>query len=353
MSTKSNHARAADDDGARAVADFEPQLPSEAARKTIEGLSRLWEYEKERLSLSCYVRRWRALRNAVAMPQCLVLKPVEAKPEWILYFVYSPAGRLDGGHLFTLDALKAGGLPVLAVVATDAPRSVPEAIVQSCDAVIWKALSGYDFSAYAIGLEAIADRSPGADVLVFNDSMFGPFHDLRPFLAGAPWDLTGFMATDGSRQRHIQSYAFVMKDVRSRRLRDMGDVFTTDFAFDDAPSTICGRELWMARRASDTMSVGSYWFGADRDVLDPTLSKAIELVDAGFPFMKRSLFTKQSDFQRAEDVVACLERQGHPVAEFLEQMQIYARRNAGGGGGSLLRRAGGKLLRGVKRFVGR
>ncbi len=352
MSTKSHHARATDGDGVRAVADFEPDPLRGAAQKPIEGLSRVWEYEKERLSPSCYVRRWRALRNAAAMPQSLVLKPAEAKPEWILYFVYAPAGRLDGGHLFTLDALKASGLPVLAVVATDVPRSVPEAIVQSCDAVIWKALSGYDFSAYAIGLEAIADRSPGADVLVFNDSMFGPFHDLRPFLSGAPWDLTGFMATDGSRQRHIQSYAFVMKDVRRERLRDMGDVFTTEFAFDDARSTICSRELWMARRASDTMSVGSYWFGAVRDVLDPTLSKAIELVDAGFPFMKRSLLTKQSHYQRTEDVVSCLGRQGHPVAEFMEQMQIHARREAAGARGSLMRRAGRKLLRGIKRLAG-
>lgn len=310
----------------------------------ISGLSRLWTYERERLSPRCYIRRWRALRNATAMPQSLELKPLTAKSAWVLYFIYSPTGRLDEGHLFTLDALKQAGLPVLAVVASEKPDLVPEQVMRSCDAVIWKAQPGYDFSAYAIGLDAVARHSPGADVLVFNDSVFGPFHDLKAFLSGAPWDLTGFMATDGSLQRHIQSYAFVMKDVRRERLDAMGDVLTTAFAFDDARFTICVRELWMARQASQTMSVGSYWFGAVRDVLDPTLSKAIELVDAGFPFMKRSLLSKQSHYQQAEDVVSCLRRHGHPVSALvghLEERTVTAsvpRR-------SLLRRAGSRLLR--------
>lgn len=332
------------DAGPAAALSNECDPPSVEERTPVEGLQRLWTYERERLPLSCYVRRWRRRWGATAMPQSVELEPVAAKPAWILYFVYAPDGKIDQGHLFTLNALTSGDLPVLAVVACKTPNLVPEPILESCDAVIWKALSGYDFSAYAIGLEAIARCSPGADVLVFNDSVFGPFHDLAPLVAGAPWDLTGFMATDGSNQRHVQSYAFVMKAVRPERLDAMGEILTTAFAFDDARATICCRELWMARQASQTMTVGSYWFGAVTDVLDPTLSKAIELVGAGFPFMKRSLLTKQSHYQQTADVIACLQHHGHPIVEIPE---ANAHQDAGRGR-SLLQRAAGRLMRIVR-----
>lgn len=330
---------------ARSIPPLCGSLPSGVQpRKSIEGLQYMWTYEREHLSISCYARRWRYRWAATAMPQSVVLKPVEKRCAWILYFIYAPNGHLDAAHRFTLAALSQGTLPVLAVVACRTPDLVPASILESCASVIWKALPGYDFSAYAIGLGAIARQSTGADVLVFNDSVFGPFGDLTPYLNCAPWDLTGFMATDGSLQKHIQSYAFVMKEVTRNRLDAMGEIMSDNFAFDTAVATICCRELWMARQASYSMSVGSFWYGRVADVLDPTLSKAIDLVDAGFPFMKRSLLSKQKHYQPSTAVLDCLQRSKHPIPDAIAPNGTEGteapRRSR-----SLVRRAGRKLLR--------
>ena len=318
----------------------------------IHGLLYHWTYHPERLSAVCYLRRWRRQLEAKPMPKFAEIKAVEQHREWIIYFVFAPDGQLDDSHLFTLDRLKAGRLPVLAVVASKAEHLVPEIILKTCDAVYWKALSGYDFSAYAVGLHAIGRSSPGADALVFNDSVYGPFSSLEPFVRNAPWDFTGFMATDGSLQRHIQSYAFIMRNVTIERLESLGDIFSMTSAFDSATATICCRELWMARTASRTMSVGSFWFGEVARVLDPTLSKGLELLDAGFPFVKKSLLNKQRHYQQRDRVLAYLERLGHPLTEAVSSLPPQSQCGVRPGIASCLRRAGAKKLLGrLKNWV--
>ena len=67
------------------------------------------------------------------------------------------------------------------------------------------------------------------------------------------------------------------------------------------------QESRMARVASRSMSVGAYWYLEDGD---PTQTAPFELIDAGYPFFKRSLCEARSpyvDKQRALNFVAELE----------------------------------------------
>jgi hypothetical protein len=276
--------------------------------RNVEGMEYGWAYKPEPLALSCYTRYWRRATAARRAPLHCVVKPVTLQPRWIIYFIYAPTGRLETHHHFTLRRLKAHGIPLLVVFASPSPADMPPILEIHADAIYWKALSGYDFSAYSIALRGIARQSPGSRVLVMNDSVFGPFADLTPSIDAAPWDLTGFTATDVSKQRHIQSYAFVLKNVTEDRLDDLRWVFPSQLAFSTAYGAISCQELWFARVASRSMSVGSFWWGEAAKVHDPSLTKAVELIDVGFPFLKRSLLTRQSRFHEPGVIGTLVER---------------------------------------------
>lgn len=278
----------------------------------VAGLESHWTYEPEPLPISQYLRYgWHAL-GARAAPKFTEVVAVTPRPRWFVYFAFAPDGTLEPHHVFSLTRLRAEGVPTLVVFASRVPAAVPDVLSAQCDALIWKPLGGFDFSAYRIALAAIALRSPGAEVLVMNDSVYGPFRDLTPYFS-SPWDLTGFTASNGGGQRHIQSYAFVLKDVTEARLARLRPVFRKSTAFNSARGAICCQELWLARAAARSMSVGALWYGERPEVVDPSLSKAIPLVDAGFPFLKRSLCGKHRAFQQDVAVRERLAHFGHPL----------------------------------------
>jgi len=246
---------------------------------------------------------WRRIKRATLpiwrgrpAPSYRALKPTAPRDCWFVYFVFAPTGQLNEGHRYTLARLRDMNRGVLVVCAAPEAKDVPAELFDMADALYWKALPGYDFSAYAIALKIIADSSPGARTLVLNDSVFGPFADLRPFVDGAAWDLTGFTAS-WRQENHLQSYAFVVRDLDRQRLAHLRPAIRHDIAFDEIDDVILCQELYFARVASRHMSVGAYWYDVSGKIEDPTLMKPLELLDAGFPFMKKSLFAKHSGFQ--------------------------------------------------------
>ncbi len=247
------------------------------------------------------------LTKEQAAPPYQVLVPVEPRKEWIAYFAYLPDGQLTAAHRFTLERFRELKVPLLVVCAAREPSLVPRELYASCDALCWKGTSGYDFSAYAVALRLIAERSPGAKAFVINDSVFGPFADLRRFLVAPPWDLTGLTA-QSAMENHVQSYAFILRDITPARLAQLAPAIPLDRAYDDIASVITQQETTFARVASRSMTVGAHWFGD----LDGPLFRAVELLQAGFPFVKKSLIGKH---QQLNDPVAIrkeLDRLGHP-----------------------------------------
>lgn len=229
----------------------------------------------------------------------------------MVYFCYLPNGTLTQAHRFTISRLRDCNVNLLIVYATPDPQSSLDELKQSADALIWKAISGFDFSAYSIALWNIAVRSPTADVFVFNDSTFGPFRDLGRSQWQMPWDLTAFT---GSYEEiaHIQSYAFVMRAISVGKMIRMASVFEPVFAFNEINDVIHFQELRFGRVASRQMSVGALWAGSEGgDNL--TLTQPFDLIEDGFPFLKKSLLGKHQRFQDAEKIRHQLELNHHPV----------------------------------------
>ena len=177
---------------------------------------------------------------------------------------------------------------IYAICASPRADMVPEELVRFCDAVYWKGLSGYDFSAYSLGLHSVAADSPGSDVLVINDSVLGPFNDIDAMLRSSRWRLTGFTASSAF-ENHVQSYAWFLRDVNPELVAGLSPVITRSFAYDHFQHVVNCQETQFARVASGLGTVGAFWFGSWELVGDPLLRCALPLLDSGFPFMKKSL----------------------------------------------------------------
>lgn len=274
-----------------------------------------WSFVASTPTLKARLGRARALiRSCRRAPTYAVLKPLTAHARWTVLFVYVPGGCLTPAHYFTLGQLAARSEPLLVVCAAKGPGQVPAALHDQADALIWKGLTGFDFSAYAIALRAVAAHSPGADVLAMNDSVLGPFGSLDRFWADARWALSGFTAS-AAWENHLQSYAFLLRAVTPERVAALGSVLPRQVAFDHFQDVVFWQETRLARVAARTMSVGAWWYTPDVLGGDLPLFQPLDLVEQGFPFIKRSHFGKWRGVGDAGALARTLRRLGHPVPE--------------------------------------
>ena len=285
----------------------------------VPGLQTWWDYRPSEPDLCIRYRRLVArFLHEHPRPAWLPIKPVQPHEQWVAYFTFLPNGALSDTHRFTLRHLRDEGCRLLVICATPEVSMVPPELSRYADALYWKGMGGYDFSAYTLALEQIAEHSAGADVLVLNDSMFGPFHPVLPCLQGARWELTGLTASSLN-ENHLQSYGFAIRSLDRPRLEQLRGVFFADKAFNHADQVIWVQELLLAREAARHMSVGAFWYSDGSSVDDPCLRRPFDLVSAGFPFMKRSLLGKMARFQDPDRVRAFLSAQGHPVPPLVTQ----------------------------------
>jgi lipopolysaccharide biosynthesis protein len=244
------------------------------------------------------------------------LVPVGPRDRWVIYFAYLPDGQLTAAHRFTLNRLRDAGAGVAVVCATPDLTLVPDELRGYSDALYWKDLGGFDFSAYALALRELAVHSPGADVLVLNDSVFGPFVPAEQLWAAMRWDLTGFTAS-AEIENHVQSYAFFLQNWTVSKLHRLNDIFPCDTAFNNYRDTVYSRESLLASRASRFMSVGALWYADGQRAGDATVYAALPLLDAGFPFLKRSVLLRNSHLYQMGEVLDRLRDLGHPIDDLV------------------------------------
>lgn len=289
------------------------KLTDHAALDRIDGLIANWDFE---MSASPWkVKLWRLRSIPLGLrpaPAAAILKPVTPVERWNCYFLFLPTGTLSAAQRFSLARLRELEGELLVICAAPTPSNVPDELHALSTALIWKGLSGYDFSAYSIALHEIAERSPGADVFVMNDSVLGPFDGLEAMLENAPWELTGFTASSAM-ENHLQSYAFQMRSVTPERVRALRTVMPQHTAYNHFHAVVSMQETRFARVAAQTMKVGAFWF-ADADRLgDPSLFAGPALLEAGLPFLKRSLLDRYGSIHDQERLRALLSARGHPV----------------------------------------
>src|SRR5262249_991385 len=97
---------------------------------------------------------------------------------------YDGRGRVDDYVVNYLRALKTAGLTT--IFMTNAPRlesGALQRILPLCALVVRRKNVGYDFGAYKDGIGLIEDVSALDELLIANDSVYGPFRSLDEILA--------------------------------------------------------------------------------------------------------------------------------------------------------------------------
>ncbi|MCC5869129.1 MAG: hypothetical protein JJU27_11485 [Gammaproteobacteria bacterium] len=280
---------------------------------TVDSLELMWDFVPS--AGGTFVHPWRRLTgifHARRRPAHQVIRELTAKESWLVYFAYLPDSTIGPHHLFSLARLRDLGRPVFVICATPSTGRVPPEFLDYSDALYWKHVSGYDFSAYTLAIESIAEHSTGASALFMNDSMYGPFCDLCPFIDSSPWALSGFTGS-GSQENHIQSYSFILKSIDDIRVTQLRSVLYKHFSFSHVDPVISLQELRLARVAARAMPVGAFWYGDGTLIDDPCLRRPFELLAAGFPYLKRSLLGKMAKFQSVEQTREILTRFNHPT----------------------------------------
>ena len=278
-----------------------------------EYLQHMWAFERSQPLPKIKFNRIRFACTKLTFPPWFkIINPVKKNfaKRWVLYFAYLPQGSLLPHHRYTLKKLHEQNLPVLLVCAVPSPV-VSKEFIDYSDALILKGLSGYDFSAYSIGINHIASNSPGSDVLVMNDSVYGPFSDINISFDSAPWDLTGFSSSTVV-ENHLQSYAFILRNLTPKLINMLGMPFSRFGCFDDYRSVILNQETRFASVASKKISVGSFWHDKSGMKMDISLHCALQLNSMNFPFLKRSLLGKKIGMQPLEKIKDILLSHGHP-----------------------------------------
>jgi hypothetical protein len=221
------------------------------------------------------------------------------------------SGEIFDQHRFTVNRLKESGFNVLVVIGSERIwESVPIGL-ELADVVIAKGAYGFDFSGYSIGLRYLVRQFGEVDVLILNDSVFGPFGDLRSLISTARWRLTGFTSSTAV-ENHIQGYAFFFRKIDQALFDQLRSVFLQDYAFNVHAAVAFLQETRLARIASKVTTVGTFWKPAEPR-MDLTMACPVRLVKEGFPFLKRSLLGKFSVHYCQEEILATLRDNGHPV----------------------------------------
>lgn len=231
-------------------------------------------------------------------PRYEIVRRAQAAGVWTILFLFCPDGLVSRAQAATLASLRALPRRLFLVCATGGREQLPESLLKDADALAWKALPGFDFSAYAIALHEICALPGPSDVYVQNDSVFGPRCDMGAFLAPSEWGLAGLTASSHLID-HVQTYAFRLPRLTSGLLASLGSVFSTRTALSSFDANVLCKELELTRRVARVANVGSLWYETDPGV-DPTLQRLRELNNQDFPFMKRSLLGKHVRFLTPE-----------------------------------------------------
>lgn len=278
------------------------------------GVQTNWSYVPSNPRLGIVLRRWSARWTRERAPIWKTIEPPKATGRWLLYFMYLPQGQLLPQHRFTLERLAAENAHLMVVCACPPDHPVLTDLKTQCDALYWKALNGFDFSAYAIGLTELARHAAGSDVMILNDSMLGPFAPLIPFMDQTPWRLTGLCASS-LEENHLQSFALIVRQLDTDFLRAVAPAISTEWSYNAIDPVILQQETRLARVASEHMSVGAFWYTDGSRYMDLSLNCPEQMIDAGFPLLKRSLVGKfAGSFQDPASMQALLQRLGHPEA---------------------------------------
>jgi hypothetical protein len=318
-------------------------------------------------------------RIAVSVPLGRLHSPHQVLEQWTapdrplgdkvaLFVHFDAAGQVAPAARDFIASLVEAGLDVVFVTNSERILDEPKAFLKShCAAILIRRNIGYDFGAWRDALDTLGlPRAQTRSIFLINDSVYGPFADLKPLLAAIDFtraDVWG--ATESWQHRyHLQSFFLGCGEavIRGRAWREfwrsVRPVPSKDWiirhceigftgamvrggarcaAIFPSASLLDEQEIERLERVIDEDHV---WRGQNRRVrakaihashilrgarrgtnaLNPSVDLWRQLIRAGYPFLKRELLlrnpTRVADIFEWEEVVSeALNVDPQPLAE--------------------------------------
>ena len=227
--------------------------------------------------------------------------PPAAGREVCLFVTWSADGHVHDHVVAHLRALKAEGLMLVLVIATDGlDRQISSAVFDIVDGLLVRTNHGWDFAAWAAGLTVFPDLWQADLLLLVNDSVYGPVgtEALKSVLGRVRASAADLVAlTDSLQVRpHVQSYFTAI--TRSGLAAPGVLAFWQNVRSVADKDVVIGRyELGMSgRMAAEGATVEVLFPTPDAYAADnPTLVLWRELLDRGFPYLKVQLLRDTLD----------------------------------------------------------
>lgn len=221
--------------------------------------------------------------------------------------------RSLSAYLNQLDA--AGFLPVIiSTCEADEPLEFPYGLPDST-VIVRRPNLGYDFGSWATGLGSFPQIRRANRVLLTNDSLLGPFADISFLLdwACTPGPDIRAMTTSYQIVRHLQSFFLcfhngILDDAAWRVFFNKIRVEPTK---DDV---VINYELGLSRHAFEQAYSWDSYISAPELKLEngnPTIEGWRELVEAGIPFVKRTMLTHPAAVEQAPAVIQFVKQRFH------------------------------------------
>jgi len=135
--------------------------------------------------------------------------PLKDSGRAAIYVHFDPDGQVDDYVVHQVSALADAGFRVTFVSNSPTlPHDSRARISAFCKDIIWRFNTGYDFGAYKDGIASISNLDQLDGLLLMNDSVYGPFRQLREVLSrldGSTADFWG-IADSFEYQHHIQTF---------------------------------------------------------------------------------------------------------------------------------------------------
>ena len=214
---------------------------------------------------------------------------------------YDPKGKFSDADRFLLRKFKEIGFEIVlvstALNAQTRHNKFWTEVKSDVDCLITRLNKGFDFGSWACALSQleISSKIHGRLVLV-NNSMFGPFHELDNLLQSWPEDCEILGITSSMEfVPHVQSYFLGFRNSLVRNAA-FNNFWNTDFLQKKKWTTVLSNEMrWARYFKTKGFQVFSMYEAPKGYLRNPLTFFWKELLMNGMPFLKKSLFFQNYD----------------------------------------------------------
>lgn len=239
----------------------------------------------------------RATSTSASLIRHVIVKEISIRPgnEIAVLVAHANSGRLKPHVLPYIEKLQESGLSVLLIAVVNQPLELLEREIATADGIIVRDNAGYDFGAWAHGLQ-LCPALFGASLLIMTNDSVVPTADKTVFRAmidrvrECSTDIVGLTASH-EYGWHIQSYFVAMKP---KALASWGfQHFIRNLKYtNDKDEVIREYEIPFATRMiSAGLTVSAIFSGTFSS--NPTLFSWRDLINQGFPFIKLLILRKK------------------------------------------------------------